>query len=75
MWIVLRKYGLVGNIIRALEQLHAKSMSKVRVGAKLSENLPCSVGVRQWCILSPVLFDFLLKDIVSRTVEAFTGSV
>ena len=54
--------------MRALEQLYAKSTSKVRVGAKFSEKFPCSVGVRQGCVLSPSLFNVFLEEIVSTTV-------
>ena len=61
--------------MRALEQLYAKSTSKVRVGAKFSEKFPCSVGVRQGCVLSPSLFNVFLEEIVSTTVEELTGGV
>ena len=61
--------------MRALEQLYAKSTSKVRVGAKFSEKFPCSVGVRQGCVLSPSLFNVFLEEIVSTTVEELAGGV
>lgn len=59
--------------MRAIEQLYAKSTSKVRVGAKFSETFPCSVVVRQGCVLLPSLFKVFLEKIVSRTVEELTG--
>ena len=61
--------------MRALEQLYAKSTSKVRVGAKFSEKFPCSVGVTEGCVLSPSLFNVFLEEIVSRTVKELTGGV
>ena len=61
--------------MRALEQLYAKSTSKVRLGAKFSEKFPCSVGLRQGCVLSPSLFNVFLEEIVSTTVEELTGGV
>ena len=61
--------------MRALEQLYAKSTSKVRLGAKFSEKFPCSVGLRQGCVLSPSLFNVFLQEIVSTTVEELTGGV
>ena len=75
IWPVLRKYGIEEDIMRVLEQLNAKSTSKVRVGAKFSEKFPCSVGVRQGCVLSPSLFNVFLEEIVSRKVEELTGGV
>ena len=75
IWAVLRKYGIEEDIMRVLEQLNAKSTSKVRVGAKFSEKFPCSVGVRQGCVLSPSLFSVFLEEIVSRKVEELTGGV
>ena len=59
--------------MRAIEQLYAKSTSKVRVGAKFSDKFPCSVVVRQGCVLLPSLFKVFLEKIVSRTVEELTG--
>ena len=56
IWAVLRKYGIDEHIMRALGQLYGRSTSKARVGAKFSERFPCSVGVRQGCVLSPSLF-------------------
>ena len=63
------------NTVRALGQLNAKSTSKVRVETKFSEKFPCSVGVRQGCVLSPSLFSVFLEEIVSRKVEELTGGV
>ena len=59
--------------MRAIEQLYAKSTSKVRVGAKFSKKFPCSVVVRQGCVLLPSLFKVFLEKIVSRTVEELVG--
>ena len=62
--------------MRALEQLYAKSTSKVRVGAKFSEKFPCSVGVTEGCVLSPSLFNFFfLEETVSRRVKELIGGV
>ena len=69
IWAVLRKCGIDEDIMRVLEQLNAKSTSKVRVGAKFSEKFPCSVGVRQGCVLSPSLFNVFLEETGSRKVE------
>ena len=70
IWAVLRKHaGIDVNVMRALEQLYTKSTSKVKVGAK------CSVGVRQGLVLSPSLFNVFLEEIVSRSLEEFTGGV
>ena len=61
--------------MRALEQLYAKSTSKVRVGAKFSEKFPSSVGVTEGCVLSPSLFNVFLEETVSRTVKELIGGV
>ena len=61
--------------MRAIEQLYAKSTSKVRVGAKFSKRFIYAVGVREGFVLSPSLFNVFLEEIVSRTVEEFTGGV
>ena len=70
-----RKYGIDDSIMRALEQLNAKSTGKVRIGTKFSEKFLRSVGVRQGCVLSPNLSNVFLEEIGSRTVEELTGGV
>ena len=75
IWAVLRKYGIDEDIMRALDQLYTKSTSKVSVGAKFSAKFPCSVGVKQGCVLSPSPFNVFLEVIVSRSVEESTAGV
>ena len=75
IWAVLRKCGIDESIMRALEQLNAKSTNKVRIGTKFSEKFLCSVGVRQGCVLSPNLFNVFLEEIGSRKVQELTGGI
>ena len=61
--------------MRALDQLNAKSTSKVRNGTKFSEKFLCSAEVIQGCVLSPNLFNVSLEEIGNRKVEELTGGI
>ncbi|MCO5602734.1 hypothetical protein L7F22_056872 [Adiantum nelumboides] len=54
------------NYFRALYQ---SSKVKVRVGAKLSQEVPIARGVRQGCPASPTLFNIFINDILDESAN------
>ena len=75
LWAVLEKHGIDFGIIRVMKNLYAQSVSAVEVSGSNSELFKCGVGVRQRCILSPMLFNAFLEEIASRANEGFQGGV
>ena len=71
LWAVLEKHGIDTNIISCLKNLYANTDSAVRVDT----NFKCSIGVRQGCVLSPMLFIACLKELVSRDTDQFDGYI
>ena len=65
---VLRDYYKVDpELVRAIEALYEDTVGVVHVGGAPSASFPLTTGVRQGCLLSPLLFaaymDFLLRGV------------
>ena len=63
------KNGLSGKFLKALVAIYKSVMSCVRIENRLTEFFDCSVGLRQSCILSPILFSSFINEIASITEQ------
>ena len=57
--------GLSGKFLNALGAIHKFVVSCVRIGGRLTEFFDCPAGLRQGCILSPMLFPLFINEIAS----------
>ena len=69
----LATYGISGNFLNIISSLYSKVKSCVRGKNGLTDLFPCSRGVRQGCVLSPILFALFLNDLSSRIAESSAG--
>ena len=65
LWEVLKEYGVPEPLRRAIRSLYSKSQSCVRVLGIKSKPFTVGVGLRQGCVLSPLLF-VVFMDRISR---------
>ena len=70
----MRKYNISANLVRTIEQLYDKATSAVQMSGSIGEWFRTTVGVRQGCLLSPTLFNFL-ERIMSDALEEHDGKV
>ena len=75
LWTALEKHGINTNIISCLKNLQENTENAVRVDANLSYFFKCSVGLRQGCVLSPILSNEFLEELVSRATDQFDGGI
>jgi len=68
LWRVLRNYGFPEKIVRILENLYEGTISAVRTNTGITDWFETNVGVKQGCILSPMLFNVFLEAIMSRAI-------
>ena len=67
LWEVLLQYGIDGQLLTAIKPLHMHSEVCVRVNSATTKPFRVSVGLRQGCSLSPILFLIYMDRIVQKS--------
>ena len=62
-------FGISHEIIRIIESLYENSNSAVILNNKTGDFFHTTVRVRQGCLLSPVLFNIFLEQIMQETLH------
>jgi len=67
----LKRYGIHGRMYAAICSLYAGCESTIRLGGVLgyTDFFPIETGVRQGCILSPLLYSLFINDVAIRLKE------
>jgi len=73
LWFILRKYGIRGKLWRVLKNLYAKVESCVRLGKYCTDFFEILVGLRQGCLLSPMLFDIFINGLAEEIIKLGLG--
>ena len=66
-------YGIKSNFLKVIKSLYDQVKSCVRGNDSLTDIFPSNRGVRQGCLLSPVLFDLYLNDLNRQIKESSQG--
>ena len=74
LWATM-KYNISANLVRTIEQLYDKATSAVQMNGSIGEWFRTTVGVRQGCLLSPILFNIFLERSMSDALEEHDGNV
>ena len=59
----LREKGIDGRILEIIKTLYLEDHASVKIGKKYSPPFKTNIGVRQGCVLSPLLFNIFLADL------------
>ena len=60
LWNILRKFGCPPTFIAMLQQFHAGMCAQVFMAGSQSSSFPVELGVKQSCVLAPIIFNLLL---------------
>jgi hypothetical protein len=69
MWNIMEKYGIPKHIIDLVKQSYDGGTCQVVHDDRLSEPIPTTAGVKQGCILSPMLFLIVIDEIMRNVIE------
>ena len=62
---MLEERGLKGNFMNSIRAIYKSVKSCVRANNELSEFFECPVGLRQGCMLSPILFSLFINQVAT----------
>ena len=63
LWNIRRKFGCPPTFIAILQQFHTGMCAQVVMASFQSSSFPVEVGVKQGCVLAPIIFNLLLVAI------------
>ena len=75
--ILLRKihnYGITGRVFNIIRDIYIKDKSCVKIGDKYTMDFNINLGVRQGCVLSPLLFNIFMADL-AKSLQGLEGKV
>src|SRR5215203_4795388 len=73
LWYKLWKSGIRGKLWRVLRNLYKKVESSVLLGDTRTDFFEIEVGLRQGCILSPILFTLFINDLRDHLTKLGKG--
>ena len=75
LWSCLQSAGVEGRFLRFLQALYEGSVCKVKVDGQISDDFKVNAGLRQGCVLSPLLFSLYINGVVKKLKEEKCGVV
>ena len=73
LWKVLARAGIPAKLIKVIRQFHDGMRARVRMDdGELSDWLFVTQGVRQGCVLSPLLFNIFFAEVLEVVVIRFS---
>ena len=73
LWFKLREYGVSGNMYQSLKAMYIGTESRLRINAQYSNWFNVSAGLKQGCILSPLLFNLFINDLAETLTQTGVG--
>ena len=70
----LRNYGITGRLFNIIKVIYEKDESCVKLGNQYTSKFGINLGVRQGCVLSPILFNLFMADLAKK-LEMAEGKV
>jgi hypothetical protein len=64
LWEAIRRLGIGGKMIGALQSLYADTSVRMKVQRRMGVSLPSQTGLKQGCPLSPTLFGLYMNIII-----------
>ena len=72
---ILRSYGVPHQLVDIIQELYTGTGCHVRTADGVSEDFQVKTGVRQGCVLSPLLFNCVMDRILREATEMLGGGL
>ena len=69
LWKIMKEDGISTKMIKMIKAIYSTVTATVRFGNKYSEDIKCPLGVKQGCLLSPLLFSILINKVAKKVAE------
>ena len=66
LWKILVQNGIDGKMLAVLKSIYSEVMSCVRSDIGTKKYFYCSKGLKQGCILSPILFSYIIQVVTNK---------
>jgi hypothetical protein len=71
LWKILARFGVPSKMIAVIRAFHDGMRASVRIEGELSEPFDVARGLRQGCVLAPLLFNLFFTAVLTVAVERF----
>ena len=69
LWKALEEHNVNRKLVEAIQSFYMKPKCAVRVAGEVSEEFEVKIGVRQGCILSPLLFITFIDSVAKACTK------
>ena len=66
LWKILEQNGIDGKMLDVLKSIYSEVVSCVRSDIGTTKYFNCSKGLKQGCILSPILFSYIIQVVTNE---------
>ena len=63
LWPILLKNGVKGRLYKCVRSMYENVKARIRCGAKFTDYINCTRGVKQGDVCSPVLFSLFINEL------------
>ena len=74
MWNILKEMGIPSKLIRLTKTCYTNTKCSVRYGGKTTSSFTIRNGLKQGCILSPMLFNIVMEKVARTVTERQLGA-
>ena len=69
LWPILAKNKIHGKLLKCVKSMYRDVRAKVRAGAKLTDFINCTEGVKQGDVCSPLLFSLFINELALEIIQ------
>ena len=66
LWNAMKRFNVNAKLIKSIQGLYEKAISAIYSEGKVGEWFATKTGVRQGCLLSPILLNIMLEQIMNE---------